>query len=79
MISSPSEAIQLLGGWKAVSDRINRPLTTVASWATRDSIPVKEWPAVIKLAEAEGRDDITYETLTHAHAKAAKPRKRRAA
>jgi hypothetical protein len=80
MFSSPSEAIALLGGHKILSGRIQRPLTTVASWATREAIPVEVWSKLIDLAKARGVEGVTYETLARAHAPA-RPgkRKRRAA
>lgn len=67
MITSPSHAIELLGGSKAVADRLERPPTTVASWASRQSIPVEEWPKLIDLAQERKIEDFTYEGLVHAH------------
>lgn len=81
MINSPSQAIALLGGWKAIASRINRPLTTVASWATRNSIPVEAWPDIVDMAVELGKSEITVETLAKAQAAVAaqRPKRRRAA
>ena len=68
MIISPSQAIELLGGHKSLSGRIHRPLTTVASWVRRDSIPIEVWSKLIDLAKARGVEGVTYETLARAHA-----------
>ena len=68
MIDSPSRAITLLGGTKSVADSIGRPLTTVASWVTRESIPVEIWPDLIALADKRKVGSITYKALTLAHA-----------
>ena len=80
MINSPSHAIELLGGRKAVAGLIERPLTTVASWETRASIPVDVWPQLIKLANKKHLDGFTYESLALAHAVPVphKPAKRKA-
>jgi len=75
MITSPSQAIDLLGGGsgpkavRAVADHIGRPFTTVASWATRQSIPVDVWPQLIEMAADKGTEGFTYEALVQAHAK----------
>lgn len=69
MINSPSHAIDLLGGSKAVSTRIERRLTTVASWRARQSIPVDVWPALIDLAHEKRVEEFTYEALVKAHAR----------
>ena len=68
MIEAPSTAIDLLGGVRAVSESIERPLTTVASWVSRESIPIEAWPALIKLAARLGVAGVSYETLALAHA-----------
>ena len=64
----PSRLIELLGGPKSVSDRLGKPLTTVASWASRESIPSKVWPDLIAFAREGKISGITYETLVDAHA-----------
>lgn len=69
MITSPSHAIELLGGPKAVADLTNRPFTTVASWASRQSIPVDAWSGLIDLANEKQVEGFTYEALAKAHAK----------
>jgi hypothetical protein len=68
MITSPSHAIELLGGVKVVSHHTKHPFTTVASWASRQSIPVKVWSALIELAKEKRIKEFTYEALVRAHA-----------
>lgn len=70
MITSPSHAIELLGGYRAVAEGVTKPHTTVSSWASRQSIPVDAWPKLIELARERGIDGFTYEALVAAHAKA---------
>ncbi|CAB4167700.1 hypothetical protein UFOVP860_41 [uncultured Caudovirales phage] len=80
MIDSPSHAIELLGGTRAVSDQTKRPLTTVASWAARQSIPIEAWASLIEMAKEKRVSGFTYETLAQVHARqAAKPKSRKAA
>lgn len=69
MIDSPSHAIELLGGAKAVAAHIRRPATTVASWRDRQSIPVEVWAALIGIASESRIKGFTYEALAAAHAK----------
>ena len=76
MITSPAKAIDLLGGHRAVAPAIKRPLTTVASWFSRNSIPVEAWSDLIKLAKARKVAGFTYESLAQAHAKAKESAKR---
>jgi hypothetical protein len=79
MINSPAHAIERLGGVKALRVSLKKHLTTVASWETRNSIPVAWWPKLISLAETQGLEGFTYEALALAHAKAKSPRRRKAA
>jgi hypothetical protein len=67
MVTSPSDAIELLGGYKAVATNIHRPATTVASWMTRQSIPVSVWPALVDLAQKKSAKGLTYDALVRAH------------
>lgn len=69
MIDTPSHAIELLGGAKAVADQIKRPVTTVSSWSARGAIPVNAWPKLIELARTLGVEGFTYEAMALAHAK----------
>lgn len=66
---TPSDAIDLLGGTRAVSDRLHKKYTTVASWASRQSIPASEWTQLIEFASEKGVENFTYEALAKAHAK----------
>lgn len=80
MTASPSEIIDQLGGSKTVAERLDRPLTTVASWAARESIPVEVWPSLIDLAKERSVKKVTYESMARAHAEAAsRPKRRKAA
>lgn len=69
MIGSPSGAIKLLGGHKAVSNETGRKLTTVASWCAREAIPIEAWDELIAMAADKGIDGFSYEALVRAHAK----------
>ncbi len=67
MCKKPSDAIELLGGARAVADVVQRPYTTVASWAKRQSIPPSAWPRLVTLAGKKGVTSVTYEALAKAH------------
>jgi hypothetical protein len=80
-MTTPSGIIELLGGTRPVLDKLNAlrlasagsmPLTTVASWAARESIPIEHWPALIELAREKRIAGVTYESLTLAHVNARK-------
>lgn len=73
MLTSPAHALELLGGAKAVSDRTGRPFTTVASWASRQSIPLDSWPCLIDMAAEKSVVGFSYEALAKAHVAAEKP------
>lgn len=67
MLQHPSDAIELLGGNRAVAEGVQRPYTTVASWAARQSIPPSFWPRLVSLASEKGVEQVTYEALAKAH------------
>ena len=69
MITTPSSAIDLLGGPGVIASATNRKYTTVSSWHARQSIPVDAWPELIAMAEGKGVAGITYQTLAEVHAK----------
>jgi hypothetical protein len=75
----PSTLIERLGGRKVVSDELELPLTTVSSWAARESIPVPKWPDLIDLAQRHGVEGISNDTLAEAHVKAKASSETRAA
>ena len=60
---SASDFIDALDGSTAVAALLDLPATTVASWKSRNSIPVQHWSALIQSAEAKGVAGITLETL----------------
>lgn len=70
MITTPSSAIDSLGGPGAVASTIKRKYTTVSSWHARESIPIDEWPKLIAMATGASVEGISYQTLAEAHAKA---------
>lgn len=70
MITTPSSAIDLLGGPGVIASATNRKYTTVSSWHARQSIPVDAWPELIALADSKGLKGVTYQTLAEVHAKA---------
>jgi hypothetical protein len=74
-MDSPSHALELLGGAASVAARLDRKLTTVTSWGSRQSIPVEVWPELVKLADERGIEGITYEALTQVHAEQVRRRK----
>lgn len=81
-MQTPADLIAALGGTRAVADATDKPFTTVASWAARQSIPVEVWPALISLSKARPGATLTYEEIVEAHTSgepAEKPRRRRKA
>jgi hypothetical protein len=64
----PAELIDDLGGAAFVAKEIGRPVTTVASWKSRKSIPVDQWSSLIKLARQEKLENVTYEKIALLHA-----------
>lgn len=70
MITTPSSAIDSLGGPRAVASTTKRKYTTVSSWRARESIPIRAWPELIAMAAGAGVEGITYQTLAEVHTKA---------
>lgn len=70
MITTPSSAIDLLGGPGVVAAATSRKYTTVSSWHARQSIPIDAWPGLIAMADDAGIRGVTYQALAEAHAKA---------
>lgn len=70
MITSPSHAIELLGGPKVVADRLKVPYTTAASWSQRDSIPTIFWPALVEFALEKEIEGFTFKAMALAQAEA---------
>lgn len=70
MITTPSAAIDALGGPGVVATTTKRKYTTVSSWHARESIPIDAWPELIAMAAGGGVEGITYQTLAEAHTKA---------
>ncbi len=70
MINSPAHAIDLVGGSKVVADRFGKKLTTVASWSTRQSIPIDWWEGLIDLARELGLAGFDHAALVRAHVSA---------
>ena len=62
-----------------MSGRLDRKYTTVSSWATRQSIPIEEWPNLAELAREQNIAEVTVEALALAHVKAKSPAKGEAA
>jgi hypothetical protein len=58
--------IQCLGGATALAEQLGIPMTTVASWKQRQSIPVEHWPRLLEIATSQGID-LSYEQLVHIH------------
>lgn len=69
---SVSDFIERLGGATSIAlflstptERI--PATTVASWKSRNSIPVEHWPRLMDLAREREVRDCDYATLVGLH------------
>lgn len=64
---SASEVIDALGGSTAVASLLGLPATTVASWKSRNSIPVPHWPALISAGKDQKVEGLSYEALVSIH------------
>jgi hypothetical protein len=62
-----ADIVEAFGGPTALASALNRPMTTVASWAVRGSIPVEYWPELVDLAKTADID-LTYVKLVAVHA-----------
>lgn len=67
-LSDAGELIERLGGSKKVAEDLNRPIGTVAAWRHRKSIPVDEWPAIIRLAVERKLHGVNADRLLVLHA-----------
>lgn len=67
MYDTPSLVIEALGGATFVAAELQRPVSTVASWGPRRSIPVDCWPALVEIAGRKNLPGLTYEALVFAH------------
>lgn len=63
-MKTSAEIVDEMGGSTALGEALGVPVTTVSSWRTRKWIPIKYWPAVIRLAKAQGVKGVTTESLT---------------
>jgi hypothetical protein len=66
-MSTIPEFIDACGGATKVAKVRNLPLSTVASWKARNSIPVDEWPALLELARQCEIEGVSYETMVLMH------------
>ncbi len=62
MSLTASSAIKALGGTGVVSAELGLPANTVSTWRKR-GIPAHRWPALVRLAEAKGCSQVTFEAL----------------
>lgn len=62
-----SEFIDAIGGSTKVAKVRDLPLSTVASWKARNSIPVDEWPALLNLARQCEVEGASYEAMVMMH------------
>ena len=60
------DIIEGLGGATALAEQLAIPMTTVASWKGRQSIPVEHWPRLLEIATSQGIG-LSYEQLVHIH------------
>ena len=61
-MKTAAEIINALDGSTTVSALLNVPMTTIASWKARNSIPAQHWTAIIRLMQARGKK-VTLEQL----------------
>ena len=66
-MQSISDFIEACGGSSKVAKARNMPLSTVASWKARNSIPVDEWPAMLDLARQCEVEGASYEAMVMMH------------
>ena len=66
MIKNIPDIIERLGGPSALALHLGKPITTVASWKDRKSIPVEYWPAMVVTASKRGIK-LDYERLVNLH------------
>ena len=71
-MKSVPQMIDDAGGVRDVAEAMGLPLTTVASWQSRKSIPSSRWLSLVDVARQRGVQSVTLETLAEVHADPAK-------
>lgn len=66
-MQSVSDILEKFNGASAVAKILHLPTSTVASWKSRNSIPVDHWSELVEAARQRGIDDLTYEKLVNLH------------
>ena len=66
-MQSVSDILDKMDGASAVAKILHLPTTTVASWKSRNSIPVDHWTGLVEAARERGLDGLTYEQLVTIH------------
>ena len=66
MTKNIPDIIERLGGPSALAHHLGKPITTVASWKDRRSIPVEYWPALL-IAAGKNGIKLDYERLVNLH------------
>ena len=57
------ESVSALGGNQAVATGTGVPRSAVVCWGRRNSIPVKHWPKLLKMAVEVGQSRVTVDSL----------------
>ena len=63
MTLTPDSAIKALGGTGAVSAALGLRPSIVSGWRKR-GIPAARWPALVRLANELGCEQVTFESLS---------------
>lgn len=67
MMKTVPEVMDALGTLTNTAENLGLPITTVASWKARHSIPVEHWRALVGYAQKSGVPGLNYETLVAIH------------
>lgn len=65
-MQSVSDILDKMDGASAVAKILHLPTTTVASWKSRNSIPVDHWTGLVEAARERGLD-LTNDALVSIH------------
>jgi hypothetical protein len=62
-----SDFIEALGGSTSVAQLLQLPMTTVASWKSRNSLPIIRWSVLLNAARERGLTEWDYQRLVSIH------------
>jgi uncharacterized protein YjcR len=69
MVETVDAVVDALGGTGKVAEKRGLTPSTVSSWKARKSIPAEHWLGLVEMAQAEGVEAETLESLAALHAK----------